>query len=161
MQTRTRLYNDGGGGVREFAGTMRRSRAPRNRVISAARPNTCPIIFRAAALACRRVRRPGDKGFPCFWYRQLHPPIHPSWAPFRACPRFSLEPPSSAFSASFRRETNRGIIDVRALFERKKKRKEKVEGWLCRACKVAAAIRSHSRRFNELVGRARRTQPFR
>jgi len=116
----------GGGGIREFAGTMRRSRAPRNRVISAARPNTCPIIFRAAALACRRVRRPGDKGFPCFWYRQLHLPIHPSVLVLVSLSR-------TAFFRFF------GILSPRnkprdyrctSCLRGKKKKGEEVEGWL-------------------------------
>lgn len=110
------------------------SREPRwNRVISAARPNTCPIIFRVSALAG------ADKGLPCFWYhhhrprRTTSPPLPPVLLSI-ACP------PTSLFSASHgAKRTER--LSLRGFDE-----KEKTEGWYVRWLRLT---RCYFYRFND------------
>lgn len=136
------------------------SRAPRNRVISAARPNTCPIIFCTSALARRRMRRPGDKGFPCFWYRQLHPPTRPSWSPFRLS---SLLSPSNRlfpfFFFNILSPNEPREYQCARGWERKRKKKKRKGGCVKRARWLQLFAATVVCRFNELAGRGARN-PF-
>lgn len=148
--------------MKEFAGTMRHRELRETVSLAQLDRTRAPLYSALLPLPATACGDPATKAFLVFDTANCtHPPTLPERP--SACPRSSLEPPSPPpppFSESFHRETNREIIDVHERFLREKKIEE-MKGWLCGARKVAAAIRSQSRRFNELAGRARCTQPFR
>lgn len=142
--------------IERVCGDNAASRASRNRVISAARPNTCPIIL-LLPLPATACGDPATKAFLVFDTANCtHPPTLPERP--SACPRSSFKSPFFPFFGILSRRNKPRDYRCTRAFERKKI--EGVKG-LRRARKVAAAIRSQSRRFNELGRRARRTQPFR
>lgn len=176
---RPRGGGGGDGDIKEFAGTMRhRENAPRNRVISATQPNTCPIIFRVSALVPAR-RCVQYIRAQCEAQRQrlslfLIPQPH---RPCVRCSCFLFHPPVCVFllgaSLPARNAVHRCVCIYIYFVEESGERggerggeeRRKTEGWLCRGecTRWLRAATMYSPATFAAVQRLERarTQPFR